>query len=731
MILTSKITISTRIVSYPSPGLYLVEDSNLVLTAGEAILDASYEIVYPEVSEEHDSCKPLSQDLKDKINAATTLYKNNIREYIQLGESPSSNGNTTEPSNEDPFEACVEDESCIIAPLLTEALVGQELWPIPCRSKNIGNIASCNDHKTNASYTACCDIKGGENNKYCPTGRMVKARSIVRKWKNLHGRHKFSIGGALQSVKKQDLFCFAITHMEKDGRLEKLTDQKIDVAASNANWYVKTHKRKRRSTTEPKRVRRSWSNILHYYMAGGPLTPKYTLTQIKKFKREEEVKITDLKTALATDEAAIVRLQREDSKAGLSKKICDLGTKLTESLIVENLKAQQDAEFGKVQALVGTCEEGIVPNEVSTTLLEQICKASSESPTCWSLKTRSLTSCEVRFVQMVEDRVIVVLRLRQRTPVSEAISLFSVVTTPVYTDRFMVGEKPKTTTIEPTTLDQKRIMAEKLAKLLAKRRKRATVMNHFVTRELRLPPFLVISGDSASVDAKTKILTFDKVHKQGRLKLLFAEERLPQNGCLEALVKTTELNPKEKFPAEKCLVKEERTTAACTVRSLPSAGYIVSTPNNQGVDIISTATKQAKSVFGNGQSDSMSCSQCIVKPNEGTRQTFRCETTDYVVQESQTSIVDHISKNVNVDLREFKQKDNVLPEVFGVQKLDALEQNKNYQKAFRICMIVTIIGLYASIIGICVCKFGRRCSRKCTLPRCWKGNTFREGFKKA
>ena len=716
------------VVGYPQVGVYLTETENLVLTAGEAVLDASYEITYPEVSEDHETCKPLSSDTKDKIVLATKKYKQNIATYINLQESPTSNGNGTETKSSDPFDTCAETDNCVIAPLLSEGLMGNELWPIPCMTPGSGNMASCNNHKTNSSYTSCCDIRTTESTKFCPTGQMVKAKSVIRKWKGLHSRHKFNIGGSLHGVKKWNSYCFAITHLEADGKLQRVNEQKIDVSPSHSTWYLKTHRRRKRSTDGTKRVRRSWSNILHYYMAGGPLTPKFTMEQIKKLKKEENLKVNDLKDALAADEAAIVRLQREDGKASLSKKICDLGDKLTEELIVENLKAQQDAEFLKVQTLVGTCEEGTVPNEVSTSLLEQMCKASSDSPTCWSLKTRSLTSCSVRFVQMLEDRVIVVLRLTQRIPTSESLSLFAVQTVPVYTDKFAVNNKPKMTTVAPTTLDQRRIIAEKLAKLLAKRKKRAAVQSHFVTRELRLPEYLVISGDVTNINSETRILTFNSMHKQGRLLLLFAEERLPQDACLEALVKQTELNPNEKFPTEKCLVKEERTTSQCSVRSLP-AGYVVSTPKENEIDIISAKSKQTNSVFGAASNDMARCRVCIVKPIAETSQRFRCDGTDYLVREESKIIIEHVNKQVNVDLREFREKDDVLPALFGIEKLDNIQTDKHYQNAMKIFTIIAIVGLYIGLALFIICKFGKRCARPGAPLRCCDKPY--QGFKKA
>ena len=506
------------------------EDELALMTDGVNELDLAFEIYYPSVNRTHTECEGLDEQKKAVVTEVEEQYKNKIKEFLNPsnGDETVKQGSTAKKNF---FGDCNGKIQCSVPPTLTESVDRKELQPIPCDTPWAGMLDSCGGKATNASVTSCCPYESEKSSAYCPSANLIRARSILTNFIGLHPRLNVMVNGRSRPIRRSRglNFCFIITNAEDNGSMRRLADQKLGV--TNNDLSLVTQRKKRALVdsdpavivSKRNRKRRSLSNLMEYWLSGGALTPTYTLSKLKDLKTVEETSISELKDQLKTDEATLLKVANSANGSILSKEICALGDQLSAELVLAKLVEKQDTEFDRMEVMISSCEMGNVPPAISQATIEKMCKAGSQSTVCLGLLVRSMTTCELHSINMLEDRVTIVMTLSQPIPIDEPITMYNVGTLPVYGESRIVANR--VTAKPPVSLttvgDEKKAMAAKLVKILTSRRRRSIPQEHrhYLLRRILLPKMAAVKGDIMSQDHDVSIMTFDKCTNRGRLQL--------------------------------------------------------------------------------------------------------------------------------------------------------------------------------------------------------------------
>ena len=680
------------ITSYQNMGVFLLEDDNVVVTSGTASLDLSINIDYPKIDLNHAGCSGLSDNSRAKIKQAQDNYKAKLIGFMSP-EGTSANESLVEKTA---FQRCVDESSCIVAPLLTNSLDDRQLDPIFCAdTPNIG-LSVCNGHQTDPKYTACCPLKG-PSSTICNEVKLDRSRYLIENWRSLHQRAKVMIGGQLRSAKRATHACVAITHLANEsGVMTRVTDQKIGV--SNQNLRFVTHRRRRREISHANRNKRSLSNLIEYYMSGGFLSPAYTLEKINNLKSAEETTIQELQEQIKSQGKALLKLNHDMSANATNQKVCALGNQVTAQVVEAELIEKQDVAFSQISNLIGSCESGLMPNYISQGLLEKLCKSSSSSKFCYKLSLRSLSSCSLGHIQMFPDKVSIILNILMQVPINEDAKIYRTLTMPVYDRELVVKEHLPATTVAAKTPSANDKMLIELAKVLNSRSTRS--VSHFETKELRVKSYAAVLGN-INEKGNIQTLIFEECPSRGTLKVCEVENK-SSDICLDSILKMKNGGIGKAY--DHCQAISGTTAESCQVKRV---GSIYFASAKAPIKIYKRPKQKSTTVFKASEDFGHCDSMCAIMPNKSAEINFSCNSEDYQLSSMSDTINSHVTNKIDFDLNKIIQRDQAF-ELTGFETIDS-KINQIYRNRFRSTQSWIILSFYVAItvaiLIMCCIKF--------------------------
>lgn len=704
---------------WPDLGVLIENAEDHVVTAGVANIKLLLKYPLPVFDNKTlETCDGLNNQSREFIRESEIKYREMISDYmIKTSDSETDDEKQSDPGA---YEKCRDDENCVIAPMLVDSAVSNELWPIGCLTTGEGNLAKCGNFDTNNNNTSCCSLKSNDDTLYCPKNKLVKTRSVLRKWVAKHDRARMPVGNNFKSVKRITSFCVTITHLTDSNTngLVRVAEQR-ETSSKNSKAHFVTHKRRKRS---------SMTNLLSYYLHGGPATPFYSDEKLKKFKKAENIKIEELKEMVSKNENVILQMSTNENQAEeLSKKVCKITEQLSVNILLNELKIAQDRLFEESSNLIESCEvSGKTPMMVPPALLERWCQSLSTSETCLSLNVRALTSCKLAGISLHDAHVIIHLSLHLDVPVNEELSIYKVTTIPTYekVKELRVREQvaPEIENKEESEISEKEKITKKLIEKLLNRKRRGIDVKHniFRTKEVLLPKILATDNDVSLKLPNTKVLVFENCLKSGQIFICKVEEASPKKSCAKAVIAAT-TREKEHDILGQCQIVKTTTSVPCEVRSLRN-GYFVSTKDD--IPILNKDSKVNSIFESENLSQNMCHEVCTVTAQESERM-FYCRDQRYLVKKLETTYEMTVdTRELHIDLSELKES-NEHDIDFSPLGLDLLDRQVNFKTAKII--FVRLIAVSFAVFYICIFVFicakcvtqSRRCGpvRRCLRRR--------------
>ena len=721
------------------------KDNSVIVTNGYIKTKLRIEMNLPKIDESLDSslCEAKNKSTSEFINLvaeATTSFKEKIR--MELDEFISTNKNintldiknqvstkeiTAEGIKKNPLLCNNEGVTCDYFPVIDLNPNNPDEYMLrACYDSNLGTKAEICE--VEGATTVCCSKKSSNNVGKCLTKGMEKTIAMIARHELTDTGRKHQMGHGLISQNRVNNYCIAVLSAEFNGKEETIGTYTEVTGEAARNLPVQSHRRRRGIRQRKSRRKRSiWS----YYAQGGFLTSAYIDNSIAKVEDVMKANDRDLKEALNKNSKTLLTLQAdEEEQEHLRTAVCSTTEELSKELVLSELKQAQSKLVFKADAILRTCANSEVPDEIDNTVLTKMCSALSDSKFCFGKNVRSLFRCKLDKPLITLDVVGIATILTLHIPISEDYSVmkFHTIGVPFISDAIKVETNvtyDKPDVVSKKTEEKSENLNDIFEKLVnglreeVQRNVREVVTTHHFLEIKSLPDIVVhFNNDYISFSESSFTNT-----PWARI-VDYSQNIADNNECVKAV-----LDGATDRITHFCELKLVSSNYPCIIRHLGDVGYLISSEHKT---LITEVTDTKVSVFNSAGQEQCENTVCII-PVGPTRKSFSCGNRNYYIGQHEDVEVKVEEKTIEaIDLTSLrKRKSNVNDLLFtGFNTLDRTSLSREiFRKSTTIGTIISLlfalfimctvlrIGLYNTIQYVCLlglrkCQQGRRESPK-------------------
>ena len=723
---------------YPSLGVAVEnKDNTIIVTNGYIKTKLRLEMNLPAVDSKVNAtmCEAKSNGEFEKlVEAASTSFHTQIKK--ELDEFIDTNINIIDQ----PMDALDDSEEITVQdikdnPLLcNDNRVKCQYFPvIDVNPKNENELMmrACYDvslgHQSDRckitnGTTICCSKKSSNNQGKCLTKDMERTIAMMARHELTDPSRVHKMGHGDIKQNRVNNYCVAVLSAEIKGVKSTIggyTDVKGEAAK---NLPIQT--RRRRGT-------RSRRSTWEYYASGGFWTSQYIDNQIKKVQDVAEADNREIREALKKNSQTLLTLQADHKeRERLQTAVCSTTEQLSKELILSELReAHSRLEF-KADAILRTCANGEIPDQVDNSILTKICSSLTDSKFCFGNAVRSLFRCKLDKPLITMKVIGIATILTMHIPISEDYSAFQFHTigVPYSSDALIsttnITNGPKVEVSEDTKISEKSNLDEVfkdfldgLKDELQRSRRELVTTHHFL--ELKSVPDIVVrfNGDYISFSESSFI------HTPWAKIVDYSQNIAENNECIHAIM----ISSVERI-GHFCQLKLISSNYPCLVRNLGEIGYLVSSEEKT---VVNEVTEKSISVFSSQQQEQCNTQVCII-PVGPSKKSFFCGKRQFFVGQHEDVDVNIEEAEIkSIDLTSLQKRKSDLNDMLftGFKTLDKTPLTREFLR--KTTTVGTIITLIFSLFVMCTvlrigliktCQFlilsaTRLCRRRFRSPR--------------
>ena len=530
-----------------------------------------------------------------------------------------------------------QDVTCQLIPVMDLDETSEEQLKLrPCYNVDVGQVATTGKAchiKSGISF--CCAKNASKNNNKCPQKGMKTVYKLIHGNELIFPDKPHSINGGRTASQIQN-YCVALRSVRIRGKKTVVGSyHDVDIKGRGLGQP----KRKRREAKSRQR-RSNWS----YYTSGGFFTSTYIDNEISKVQEIEKINTLQLKQAVEKNSKTLLTLKGDEKEiSSLQQVVCSSSEQFSEELVLTELRGAQNKLEWKTELVLRSCTNNLVPDQISSDILTQLCVAASSSSHCYGKDVRALFSCKLKKPLITVDVIGMQIELMMNIPINEDYKAYKLHTIgvpyssnaiDVITNVTAVTKQPVEQKSEPVTqktepVDQKgesNVKSDEIAKFLAQiyqnavaassRTRREVLQTHHFLRVVSIPDLIVeFEGDLIGFSMNDVISTpWAKI-------VDYSNNQVRNTECVNSIIN----KEVEKIP-HFCEMRVESSNFNCLVKNLGKKGYILSTSDSK---IISDVTVGQQSVFQNPTREI--CNSVCIIPVGPSKKTFSCGHRSYTV----------------------------------------------------------------------------------------------------
>ena len=517
-------------------------------------------------------------------------------------------------------------------------------------------------------------------------------------------------------------YCIAVLSADINGEEATISTYTEVKGEAARNLPVQSHRRRRGTRRRMSRRKRSiWS----YYAQGGFLTSAYIDSSIAKVEDVMKANDQDLKEALDKNSKTLLTLQADkEEQEHLRTAVCSTTEQLSKELVLSELRQAQSKLVFKADAILRTCANKEVPDEIDNTILSKMCSTLSDSKFCFGKNVRSLFRRKLDKPLITLNVVGIATILTLHIPISEDYSVmkFHTIGVPFVSDAITVetnvtyekADSVSTKTEEKT--ENLNEIFEKLVNGLREEVQRTTrelvTTHHFL--EIKSLPDIVVHFNNDYISFSESSFT----NTPWARIVDYSQNIADNNECVKAV-----LDDATKRITHFCELKLVSSNYPCIIRHLGDVGYLISSEHKT---LITEVTDTKVSVFNNAGQQQCENTVCII-PVGPTRKSFSCGKRNYYLgQHDDVKVKIEERKIKAIDLTSLKKRKSDINDLLftGFKSLDRTSISREIlRKSTTVGTIITIvfaifimctvlrIGLYKIMQYLCLVSL-KKCQRR-------------------
>ena len=694
---------------YPPLGIAIENrDNAIIVTNGYIKTNLRVEMQLPgiDTSVSEASCSAKTDGEFEKlIDAASTQFKNQIQ--IELDEFIDSQVNINQHHHIQQEEnKQIEAENIKTNPLLcNNENIRCRYFPVvdlnPENSKEFV-LRACYDStlgeqakrcEVAGATTICCSKRPSQNaNGKCLSQGMDRIISMIARHELTDTSRKHQMGHGNIQQSRINNYCIAVLDVEINGTKTKVGTYTEVTGDAAKNLPLQT--RKKRSSREKR-------SIWQYYAQGGFFTSDYIDNQISRVQDVMKANNLEMKQALEQNSKTLLTLQADQhERQRLQAAVCTTTDQLSKSLILTELReAHTQLEF-KADAILRTCANGEVPDQVENTILTKICSSLSESKFCFGSSVRSLFRCKLDKPLISITVIGIVLSLTMHIPINEDYTAmkFHGIGVPFISEALSI--KTNITDMDEEILEEKisdkekedtldivfRQFIEEMKQEIHREKRELVSVHHFL--KIKSIPDIVIqfNGDYIS------FLESDFINTPWAKIVDYSQNIAQDNECVKSIMRVSLQGIKHY-----CQLELLSSNYPCMVKHIGDLGYLIST---EGKIQITEMSDKLLSVFNNKESDECKNTVCVI-PVGPTKKTFKCGSRQYYVgQHENMQIKIETPKIKPINLKELDRRKSEINDLIktGFNMLDKIKVSDEILK--KGSTVGTIASLTLTVILI-------------------------------
>ena len=535
------------------------------------------------------------------------------------------------------------DVTCQLLPVMDLDETSEEQLKLrPCYNVDVGKVATAGKAchiKSGVSF--CCAKDASKNNNKCPLKSMSQVYRLIHGNELVFPDKPHSINGGRTASQIQN-YCVALRSVRIRGT-KTIVGKYHDVDINGRG--LGQPKRKRREAKSRQR-RSNWS----YYTSGGFFTSTYIDNEISKVQEIEKIDTLQLKQAVETNSKTLLTLKGDEKEiSSLQQVVCSSSEQFSEELVLTELRSAQNKLEWKTELVLRSCTNNLVPDQISTEILTQLCVAASSSSHCYGKDVRALFSCKLKKPLITVDVIGMQIELIMNIPIDEDYSAYKLHTIGVPYSSNAIDVSTNVTAVIKQPVEQKskpvdqegetNVKNDEIAKFLAQiyqnaittqkpvkptqkpiiassRARREVLQTHHFLRVVSIPDIIVeFEGDLIGFSMKDVISTpWAKI-------VDYSNNQVRNTECVSSII-----NKDVKRIPHFCEMRVESSNFDCLVKNLGKKGYILSTSEAK---TISDVTVGQQSVFQNPTREI--CNSVCIIPVGPSKKTFSCGHRSYTV----------------------------------------------------------------------------------------------------